>query len=157
MPLGNARRDPRAVTAPGARGGGGLRLAARPGERAPVLSSGCVEHGGGGGDVPRRRGGVDAGLARHSSTAVRRMGAGSDSGKALTALRKVEEGERQLNPKENRTKAARRWLSPWRGQLSGNGGSTKFPTRGVASSDGVRTLASAEGGGGVEKGVVVAA
>jgi hypothetical protein len=115
------------------------------------VSSGCAGHGGGGGDVPRRRRGMEAELARRSSTAARRVGADSDSGGAPIALRKVE-GERQLNPKENHVKAARRWLSPWRGQLGDNGDSTKFPTRGAASSDRVQTLASTERGEGRQRG-----
>jgi hypothetical protein len=78
---------------------------------------------------------------------VRRVGGGSDSGGALTVLHKVEEGERQLNPKENRATVAHRWLSPQRGQLGGDGGSTKFSARGAASSNGVWTLALAQGEG----------
>jgi hypothetical protein len=116
------------------------------------VSSGCAGHCGGGGDVPRRRRGMEAELARRSSTAARHVGAGGDSGGVPIALRKVEEGERQLNPKENHVKAARRWLSPWRGQLSDNGDSTKFPTHGAASSDRVQTLVSTERGEGRQRG-----
>jgi hypothetical protein len=49
---------------------------------------------------------------------------------------------------------ARRRLSPWRGQLDGNGGSKKFSAGGATSSNGVRTLASAKGG--VLRGLVAA-
>jgi hypothetical protein len=85
------------------------------------------------------------------------VGGSGHSREALTSLRKVEEGERQLDPKENRAKAARRRLTPQRGNSAVMATQQKFSTRGAASSNEVWTLASARGERGAAKGVMVAA
>jgi hypothetical protein len=77
MPLGMARRDPRAVTSPGA------RVAARPWPVAQAARHGEVRAwwwGRGRTKVMGWHGSEEMGLARWCSIAMRRVVAGGDSG-----------------------------------------------------------------------------